>query len=138
MQGMEPNPAVIFETLNAYQRTAALRAGIELGVFTEVAQGANTDETLASRCKASRRGVRILCDYLTVIGFLTKSDGKYGLSVDSAVFLDRRSPAYMGGMLPFINSPELTGAYDQLTEVIRRGTSQMPGAGVVDPEDPVW
>jgi ubiquinone/menaquinone biosynthesis C-methylase UbiE len=134
----EPSPVSFWETVNAYQRTAALRAGIELGVFTAIGEGANTFESLAPRCGASPRGIRILCDYLTVIGFLAKEDGKYRLTVDSAAFLDRRSPAYLGGMLGFINSAELSGAFTNLTEVVRRGTSLMPGAGVVDPDDPVW
>jgi ubiquinone/menaquinone biosynthesis C-methylase UbiE len=134
----EPSPVLFWETVNAYQRTAALRAGIELGVFTAVGEGANTSESLATRCGGSPRSMRILCDYLTVIGFLTKEAGKYRLTLDSAIFLDKRSPAYLGGMLPFINAAELTGAFSKLTEVVRRGTSLMPGAGVVDPEDPIW
>jgi hypothetical protein len=134
----EPSPVSFWETVNAYQRTAALRAGIELGVFTAVGEGANTSESLAARCGASPRGIRILSDYLTVIGFLAKEDGKYRLTVDSAAFLDKRSPAYLGGMLGFINSAELTGAFGKLTEVVRRGTSLMQGAGVVDLEDPIW
>jgi len=134
----EPSPVSFWETVNAYQRTAALRAGIELGVFTAIGEGTITFESLAARCGASPRGIRILCDYLTVIGFLAKENGKYRLTVDSAAFLDRRSPAYLGGMLGFINSTELSGAFANLTEVVRRGTSLLPGAGFVDPDDPVW
>jgi len=40
--------------------------------------------------------MRILCDYLVVIGFLAKSGTTYNLTPDTAVFLDRRSPAYLG------------------------------------------
>ncbi len=47
--------------------------------------------SIARRVKCSKRGVRILCDYLTVKGFLTKSGGSYGLEQDSAVFLNRNS-----------------------------------------------
>jgi hypothetical protein len=99
----EPSPVSFWETVNAYQRTAALRARIELRVFTAVGEGANTSESQAARCGASPRGIRILCDYLTVIGFLAKEHGKYRLTVDSAAFLDKRSPAYLGGMLGFIH-----------------------------------
>ncbi len=134
----EPSPVLFWETVNAYQRTAALRAGLELGVFTAIGEGANAPESLAARCGAAPRGIRILCDYLTVIGFLAKENDKYRLTSDSAVFLDRRSPAYLGGMLEFINSAELCGGFSNLTEVVRRGTSLMPGAGFLDPDDPVW
>ncbi len=100
-----PDPAQIFDTINAHQRSAALRGAIELELFTAIAAGANTSKAIASRCHASERGVRILSDYLTVIGLLTKEDGHYGLTTNSAVFLDKNSPAYMGSAVGFMNSP---------------------------------
>ena len=94
--GKQPTPALLFDTLNAYQRTQALKAGIDLEVFTAIAEGKTTVKEIAERCGAAEKGARILCDYLTIYGFLTKDNGKYGLTLDSAVFLDKRSPAYMG------------------------------------------
>src|ERR1700674_254680 len=91
----QPNPAIIFEMFNAYQRTMALKGAIELEIFTHIADGATTPSEIAKKCSATERGVRILCDYLTVTGLLTKKDGNYGLTPDSAAFLNRRSPAYM-------------------------------------------
>src|SRR6266404_2063065 len=75
----EPNPLLVWETFNAYQRTAALRAAIELDLFTAVGEGATTSEDLSRRCNASPRGTRILCDYLTIIGFLSKNADTYAL-----------------------------------------------------------
>src|SRR5215212_431407 len=97
-QPHQPNPELIFETLNAYQRTNALRAAIDLGLFTAIAEGVTTATGLAARLHVAERGARILCDYLTVVGFLTKQNGEWTLTPDSAMFLDSRSPAYMGGM----------------------------------------
>jgi len=74
-----PNPELILDTLNAYQRTAALRAAIELDIFTAIGEGVATVEALAQRCRATGRGIRILCDYVTICGFLTKRDGRYAL-----------------------------------------------------------
>nr|CAA9211607.1 Hydroxyindole O-methyltransferase [uncultured Armatimonadetes bacterium] len=130
-----PSPALIFETINAYQRTAALRTAIELELFTAIAEGASTAPELAQRCRASERGVRILSDYLTVLGFLTKAGPRYGLSQDAAVFLDARSPAYMGGAIEFLLDPTMTDAFADLTATVRRGTC---GQGTVAPEHPVW
>src|SRR5262245_19254038 len=93
-QGTPPTPALFFDTLNAYQRTEAIKSALELDVFTGVAEGARTAAALAKRCDAAERGVRILCDYLVVLGFLTKDAGGYALTADSAVFLVRTSPAY--------------------------------------------
>jgi len=87
------SPERIFTTLTAYQQTYALRAAIELDLFTAIGEGANEPALLAKRLKAAERGVRILADYLTVHGFLRKENGEYLLTQESAVFLDRRSPA---------------------------------------------
>ena len=65
----QPSPELFFETMLAYQRTAALKAAIELDLFTAIGEGAHTSEALAQRCQTSERGMRILCDYLVVIGF---------------------------------------------------------------------
>jgi len=91
----KPSPNLVYQTLNAYQGTAALRAAIDLDIFTLIGEGVDTAAALAKRCKASERGTRILCDYLTILGFLTKQDGRYTLTLDSATFLDRRSPSSM-------------------------------------------
>ena len=34
-----PDPLLIFDALNAYQKTAALKAGVELDIFTHIAEG---------------------------------------------------------------------------------------------------
>ena len=67
-----PTPALFFETVNAYQRTASLKAAIELDVFTAIAEGKHAANEIADRCQTSERGMRILCDYMVIIGFLTK------------------------------------------------------------------
>src|SRR6266436_4281783 len=100
-QRRPPSPELIFETLNAYQKTAALRGAIDLKLFTAIGEGAVTPADLAGKLKVSERGARILCDYLVINGLLTKQGGHYGLTPDSAMFLDGRSPAYMGSIVSF-------------------------------------
>src|SRR5882724_6887029 len=96
--GQEPNPMQIFDALNGFQRATSLKAAIELEVFTLVASGVTKAAELAERAQTSEKGMRILCDFMTIQGFLTKQDGAYGLTPDSAVFLDKKSPAYMGSI----------------------------------------
>ena len=48
-----PSPALFFDTISAYQRTEALRAAIELDLFTLVGEGQRTAVQLASACNAS-------------------------------------------------------------------------------------
>jgi hypothetical protein len=135
-QPHQPNPELIFETFNAYQRSNALHAAIELDLFTAIAEGATTAAALATRLKVAERGARILCDYLTVIGFLTKENGQWALTPDSAIFLDRRSPAYMGTMSGFLKAPGLKDTFSDLAAVVRKGGSL--GGGTIAPENPVW
>jgi hypothetical protein len=137
-QKPQPSPELFFETVNAYQRTAAIKAALDLDLFTALGEGQKTAQDVAARCQASERGTRILCDYLSIIGFLIKEDGRYSLTPDSAVFLDRRSPAYMGSTLEFLLSPVLTGGFENLAAVVRRGGTLMPEGGTVAPENPIW
>jgi ubiquinone/menaquinone biosynthesis C-methylase UbiE len=133
-----PSPVLLFDTINAYQRSAAIKAAIELEVFTAIGAGSQTAEALAASCQASRRGVRILCDYLTTIGFLTKEKDRYGLTPDSAMFLDKKSPAYMGSAIDFLLAPMFTQGFENLTEAVRQGGTQLPEGGTIAPEHPVW
>lgn len=129
---------LFFETAHAFHRTAALKAAVELDVFSAIKQGANTASTLSQHCNVSERGVRSLCDYLTVIGFLTKTGNRFALTQDSAIFLDRGSPGYVGAALEFLLSPVQTEAFRDLAAVVRNGGTIMGQEGVVAPDHPVW
>jgi predicted nicotinamide N-methyase len=138
IQQSAPSPVLFFETVNAYQRTAAIRAALELDIFSGIAAGDDTTETLAARCGADPRGMRVLCDYLTVSGFLYKSSGHYVLTADSATFLDRASPAYCGGSLEFLLDREQMRAFDDLAAVVRKGGTVMDHGGALAPGHPMW
>ncbi len=134
----QPSPALVFETLTSYQRSAALRAAIELDLFRAVGEGPGDVASLARRCSASERGIRILCDFLTIIGLLSKEDGRYRHTVTSAMFLDPRSPACIASTASFLARPEMQEPYRDLAEIVRTGHTTLPGAGTVEPENPVW
>jgi SAM-dependent methyltransferase len=137
-QTQSPSPALFFETMNAYQRTAALKGAIQLEVFTAIGEGNSTSQSIAARCRTSERGMRILCDYLVVIGFLTKDGAKYGLTQDTAMFLDRKSPAYMGTAERFLASPTLVNAYQDVAAIVRKGGEVISAHGTMDPDHPIW
>jgi 2-polyprenyl-3-methyl-5-hydroxy-6-metoxy-1,4-benzoquinol methylase len=132
-----PTPEGIFNAINSYRLTEAIKSAIQLEIFTAVSEGNTTSATIAKRCHASERGVRILCDFLTIHGFLTKQEANYFLTADSAVFLDRRSPAYIGSAIEFLLTPRLRECHDRLTEAVRRGGTAL-GEGMLDPENPDW
>lgn len=98
------NPGIVFEMVQAHQRTAALKAAIELDVFRAVGEGPGDVVSIARHCAASERGIRILCDFLVINGVLSKRDGHYHHTPSSAAFLDPRSPACMASVAHFLSS----------------------------------
>ena len=132
-----PSPEVVFDTLFAYEQSAALRSALELELFTGIDEGAQTSAALATRCSASERGIRMLCDFLTTFGLLTKTGQTYQLTLDSATFLSKRSPAYMGTMARFLLMPGIRNNFEDLTGAIRRGGVQ-PSGDTVSADNPIW
>lgn len=130
-----PSPELFFDTIFAFQRSAALTAAIDLELFTLIGDGARTAAEIAKACGSPERGIRILCDYLTTIGFVTKTGDAYDLTADTALFLTKRSPAYLGGTAEFLNNADMAGSFDRLTETIRSGSVR---DNMVAGENPVW
>jgi 2-polyprenyl-3-methyl-5-hydroxy-6-metoxy-1,4-benzoquinol methylase len=132
-----PSPALLFDTVNAYHKTAAIKAAIDLDLFTAIGSTPATAAELAAKCQGTPRGIRILADFLTIIGFLTKEGDRYALTLDSATFLDRNSPAYSGGITEFLLAPQLTEMFSDLAKTIRSG-KPAESLGTIAAEHPVW
>ncbi len=107
-------------------------------MFRALGEGPGEVASIARRCSASERGTRILCDFLTVIGLLTKADGQYRNTETSSMFLDPRSPACVASTARFLGNPMVQEPFDRLTEIVRNGRTVLPGQGSVEPENPVW
>ena len=137
-EAAQPNPLLVWDTINAYQRSAALRAAIDLDLFTSIGNGAATSDELAAQTGAAARGLRILCDYLSVIGFLTKAGDAYRLTLTSAVFLNGKSPACMASAARFLNAPKLMAGFANFTDTVRRGGTQLGTGGVNEAEFSEW
>ena len=67
----QPTPEHFFNAINAYELTEAIKTAVELEIFTAIAEGKTTAAMIAKRCEAVERGVRILCDFLTIHSFLS-------------------------------------------------------------------
>jgi len=127
---------LFFETIRSLQSAFALKAAVEVDVFTAIAKNQGSVEEIAKSCGASERGTRILCDSLTALGFLNKSNNTYSLTPDSAMFLDSRSPAYMGKAVRFMMHRDQFHNFEHLTDTVRTGK---PHASThLAPEDPIW
>jgi ubiquinone/menaquinone biosynthesis C-methylase UbiE len=130
--------ALLFQTFSAFQRTEALKAAIELDVFTAIAEGKDTAVAIAARCDAAERGVRILCDGLVAAGLLHKDGNRYALDPDTAPLLDRRSPIYLGSAADFLSSVMVKEGFALLTQAVRKGGTAVDGQGSIAPEHPIW
>lgn len=133
-----PNPERIFSFLNAFQQTAALKSAIELDIFSVIGAGAATAAQIAEKAKVSERGARILCDYVTIMGLLGKADGQYFLTPESAMFLDRKSPACLNSVIGFLSAPWHKKNVESLTDAVRKGGSAGAEGDNSKPQDQVW
>jgi ubiquinone/menaquinone biosynthesis C-methylase UbiE len=134
----KPNPVRLFEALNAYQLTEAVKAACELRVFTAIAESDGSVAQVAARCQASERGTRMLCDYLTTHGFLAKSAERYAVQPELAPFVVRSSSAYMGNTVEFLLSSDLVDAFRDLANCVRKGATTLSARGSMEPQHPMW
>jgi len=123
VSGHAPNPARIMEIGLAFWTSKALLSAIEIGLFTELSAGPLEGAELARRLNLHERGWRDFFDTLVSIGMLRRDAGLYSNAEDSAVFLVRTSPAYLGGMLEMANA-RLYPFWGSLTEGLRTGLPQ--------------
>jgi ubiquinone/menaquinone biosynthesis C-methylase UbiE len=133
----QPNPVAIFDELQAYQRTVALKGALDLNLFTLIDEGATTPAQLATRTGASERGLRVLCDFMTIRNFLSKQDGSYALTANAKLFLSQKSPAYLGAMANFLAHPMTRANFDDIAAVVRKGGT-VGQHNALEPEHPIW
>src|SRR5689334_21901463 len=74
---------------------------------------------------------------MVVIGFLKKDGGKYALTEDTAMFLDRRSPAYLGSGIKFLLSESSRESFSNLAGAVRKGGT-VRAEDTLGPEHPIW
>ncbi len=116
-------PERILQTGLAFWPSKTLLSAIELGVFTELAQGPERFETLSGRLGLHARSARDFLDTLVALGFLTRSGDRYANTPETDLFLDRKKPSYIGGILEMANH-RLYPFWGHLTEALRTGQPQ--------------
>jgi hypothetical protein len=107
----------------AFWGSKALLSAVELGVFSVLAGGPLAGEELASRLDLHPRSSRDFLDALVALGVLARDDGVYDNTAETALFLDRSKPTYVGGMLEMANA-RLYPFWGSLTEALRTGRPQ--------------
>lgn len=135
MHPISANP--VYEISLSYQKTTAMDAAIKLDIFTMVGERRLSAAQIAEATGNSPRGVRILCDFLCVIGLLEKDTDLYMLSDDAKRFLDRSSPHCLADIINFLAAPETVSLVmnDPLSYVKTGGAC---GLANVSSDNPVW
>ncbi len=100
-----------------------LLSAVELGLFTELAKGPLGAEALTKRLGLHPRSARDFFDALVALGMLKRNGTKYANTPETALFLDRDKPSYVGGMLEMSNA-RLYRFWGDLTEALRTGRPQ--------------
>lgn len=120
---LAPDPGQIMQLGLAFWGSKTLLSAVELGVFTELAGGPRDRAELAGVLGLHPRGARDFLDALVALGMLTREDGIYANTPDADLFLDRRKPSYVGGMLEMANA-RLYPFWGSLTDALRTGEPQ--------------
>lgn len=122
----------IMQTGLGFWASKAFLSAVELGLFTELAQGPLDAEALRQRLGLHPRSARDFFDALVALKFLERRDGAYVNTPDAAHFLDRNKPSYAGGLLEMVNA-RLYAFWGSLTEGLRTGQSQNEAKSGGDP-----
>ena len=121
--GDAPDPAPILQLGLGFWASKTLLSAVELGVFTELAHEPLDAETLRARLGLHPRATLDFLDALVALGMLQRDERGYVDTPETALFLDRESPAYVGGLLEMANE-RLYPFWASLTEALRTGQPQ--------------
>ncbi len=116
-------PAKIMQLGAGFMGSKTLLSAIELGLFTELAKGPKTLEALTSRLDLHVRSAHDFFDALVALGMLKRTGTRYANTPETALFLDRNKPSYMGGILEMANA-RLYPFWGTLTDGLRTGQPQ--------------
>jgi SAM-dependent methyltransferase len=117
------NPSQIMQLGMGFWGSKTLLSAIELGLFTELAKGPLDAEQLRARLGLHPRSARDFFDALVALGMLKRTGARYANTPETARFLDRTKPTYIGGMLEMANA-RLYRFWGSLTEGLKTGRPQ--------------
>ena len=119
-----PTPDRVMQLGLGFWGSKTLLSAIEIGLFTELANGPLDAGALSERLGLHSRGARDFLDALVALRMLERDgDGLYSNTPETETFLVRDRPSYVGGMLEMANA-RLYGFWGSLTEALRTGEPQ--------------
>jgi hypothetical protein len=128
----DPTPDRILQIGMGFWAAKTLLSAVEMELFTELAKHPEDCETLQGRLGLHPRAARDFFDALVALEFLDRRDGMYCNTPSTDLFLDKRKPSYLGGLLAMANH-RLYGQWGHLTTALRTGQQQNETAGSDEP-----
>ena len=119
----EPQPDQILQIGMGFWASKTLLSAVEMELFTELAKHPENLETLQGRLGLHPRAARDFLDALVALKLLERRDGTYYNTPSTDFFLDKRKPAYIGGILEMANH-RLYPFWGHLTTALRTGLPQ--------------
>jgi hypothetical protein len=127
----ELTPDTIMQLGFGFWGSKTLLSAIELGVFTELAKGPQSGESLRTHLDLHGRSARDFFDALVSLGMLQRNNGHYANTPESDLFLDRAKSSYLAGFLEMCNA-RLYGFWGDLTTGLKTGEPQNEAKGGED------
>jgi hypothetical protein len=121
------DPGPILQTAFAFWSSKVLLTAVEFGVFSVLSNRRMTGAELGGELGLHPRGISDFFDALVAMKFLARegdgADAKYSNTPAGALYLDRNSPRYVGGILVMLNA-RLFKFWHDLPEALRTGRPQ--------------
>ena len=121
------NPSHIMQTATAFWASKVLLTAVELDLFSTLGDGSMTAIQLGEKLGLHPRGTYDFFDALVALHFLNRDgdgpDGQYENTPETAAFLSKNSPTYIGGLPEMLNS-RLFGFWNDLGEALKTGRPQ--------------
>lgn len=121
------DPSAILQTAFAFWSSKVLLTAVEMGVFTRLGERSLTGSVLGAEIGLHSRGIGDFFDALVAMKFLERTgtgpEARYSNIPAVAVFLDQKSPRYIGGILEMLNV-RLFRFWHDLPDALRTGKPQ--------------
>ena len=119
----QPTPEQILQVGLGFWASKTLLSAVELELFTELAKHPLPLAELQARLGLHPRSARDFFDALVSMGFLEREGQTYRNAPATDLYLDKRKPTYVGGLLEMCNH-RLYLFWGHLTEALRTGRPQ--------------
>ena len=122
-----PDPSYIMQTATGFWASKVLLTAVEFDLFSMLHEDSMTAEQLGQKLGLHPRGTYDFFDALVALKFLDRDgdgpEGKYKNTPQTAAFLNKSSPTYIGGMPEMLNS-RLFGFWNNLGSALKTGQPQ--------------